>query len=204
MLAPKLAGNGSMEDYMNVLEAIKLRRSISKMKDQPVPKELIEQVIEAGTLAPNRYLTEPWRFYVIQGNGRNKLSKVMEDIVIQSGLDLESDEGKRKLEKERNKPFRAPVIIAVAANVTENGKALRIEEIGAVYAAIENMLLAAQGLGLATYWKTGKACYSPLMKDFFGLKEKDEVLAFIYLGYADSEKNPPHKRPLQELIKWIK
>lgn len=188
---------------MDVLEAIKSRRSIAKMKDQPVPQELIEQVIEAGTWAPNRYLTEPWRFFVIQGNGRNELSKVMENIVIQSGIDLESEEGKRKLEKERNKPFRAPVIIAVAAEVTENGKTLRIEEIGAVYAAIENMLLAAHGLGLAAYWKTGNACYSPLMKEFFHLKEKDDVLALINLGYADSEKNPPHKRPLQELIKWI-
>jgi nitroreductase len=188
---------------MNVLEAIQSRRSIANMKDQPVPRELIEQVMEAGTWAPNRYLTEPWRFFVIQGNGRNELSKVMENIVFQSGIDLESEEGKRKLEKERKKPFRAPVIITVAAEVTENGKALRMEELGAVYAAIQNMLLAAHGLGLATYWKTGKACYSPLMKEFFNLKEKDEILAFIYLGYADSEKNPPHKRPLQELIKWI-
>lgn len=188
---------------MEVLEAIKTRRSIGKVKDQMVPKELIEKVIEAGIWAPNRYLTEPWRFFVISGEGRDRLAKVMEDIVIQSGIDIESEEGKKKLEKERNKPFRAPVIIAVAAEVTENRRALRLEEIGAVYAAIENMLLAAHGLGLAAYWKTGNACYAPKMKEFFGLKGKDEVLAFIYLGYADMEKNPPHKRPASELTKWI-
>ncbi|MDP4088698.1 MAG: nitroreductase [Bacillota bacterium] len=188
---------------MEVLEAIKTRRSIGKVKDEMVPKGLIKKVIEAGIWAPNRYLTEPWRFFVISGEGRNSLARAMEDIVIQSGVDVESEEGKKKLEKERSKPFRAPVIITVAAEVTENGKALRIEELGAVYAAVENMLLAAHGLGLAAYWKTGNACYAPQMKEFFGLKEKDEVLAFIYLGYADMEKNPPHKRPAAELTKWI-
>lgn len=188
---------------LEVLEAIKTRRSIGKVKDEMVPKELIERIIEAGIWAPNRYLTEPWRFFVINGEGRNKLSKVMENIVIESGIDLNSEEGKRKLEKERNKPFRAPVIIAVAAEVTENGKALRLEELGATYAAVQNMLLAAHSLGLAAYWKTGKACYSPKMKEFFGLKGKDEVLALIYLGYADAVKNPPHKKPAAELTKWI-
>jgi nitroreductase len=188
---------------MEVIEAIKTRRSIAKVKDKEVPRELIEKIIEAGTWAPNRYLTEPWRFFVISGDGRKALSKVMEDIVIESGIDLESEEGKRKLKKEREKPFRAPVIIAVAAEVSEGEKVIRLEELGATYAAIENMLLAAHGLGLAAYWKTGKACYHPRMKEFFGLKEKDEVLSLMYLGYADMEKKPAARKAGTELTKWI-
>lgn len=188
---------------MDIFEAIKTRRSIGKVKDEMVPKELLEKIIEAGIWAPNRYLTEPWRFFVISGEGRKRLAKVMEEIVIQSGIDLDSEEGKKKLEKEKNKPLRAPVIIAVASEVTENGRALRIEELGAVYASVQNMLLTAHALGLASYWKTGKACYNARMKEFFGLKDKDEVLAFIYLGYADMEKNPPRKKAASELTKWI-
>lgn len=111
---------------MEVLEGIKTRRSIGKVKEQMVAKELIEKIIEAGTWAPNRYLTEPWRFFVISGEGRSRLAKVLEDIVISTGINVESEDGKKKLEKERNKPFRAPVIIAVAAEVTENEKVLRI------------------------------------------------------------------------------
>lgn len=190
-------------NILEVIEAIKTRRSIGKVKDDQVPKELIKEIIQAGTWAPNRYLTEPWRFFVISGDGRKKLSQVMEEIALQSVKDPNSEEGKKKLEKERNKPFRAPVIIAVAAEVTENEKVIRLEELGAVYAAVENMLLAAHGMGLAAYWKTGKACYSPRMKEFFGLKHKDEVLAFIYIGYADMDKKPPHKKSADELTKWI-
>ncbi|WP_032123421.1 nitroreductase family protein [Clostridium amazonitimonense] len=188
---------------MDVIEAIKTRRSVGKVKDEEVPRELIEKIIEAGTFAPNRYLTEPWRFFVISGDGRRALSKVMEDIVIDSGIDPHSEEGKKKIEKQKNKPFRAPVIIAVAAEVTENKKVIRLEELGATYAAIENMLIAAHSLGLASFWKTGKACYSPKMKEFFGLQEKDEVLAFIYLGYPDMERKEAQRKSVDSLTKWI-
>ncbi|MCM0648537.1 nitroreductase [Clostridium swellfunianum] len=188
---------------MDVLEAIRTRRSIGKVKEEAVPKELIEKVIEAGTWAPNRYLTQPWRFFVITGKARQSLSRVMEEIALQSGLDINSEEGKKKLYKEKNKPFRAPVIIAVAAEVTDNGKAMRLEELGACYAATENMLLAAHSLGLASFWKTGKACYHPKMKEYFGLKEKDEVIALIYLGYPDMERKDAHRKPASELTKWV-
>jgi nitroreductase len=188
---------------MDVVEAIKTRRSIGKVKEDAVPKELIEKIIESGTWAPNRYLTQPWRFYVITGEGRKSLSKVMEEIALQSGMDSNSEEGKKKLEKEKNKPFRAPVIIAVAAEVTENSKVIRIEELGACYAAVQNMLLTAHFLGLASFWKTGKACYHPKMKDFFGLKPKDEVVALVYLGYPDMERKDAVRKPASELTKWI-
>ncbi|MBL4935293.1 nitroreductase [Clostridium sp. YIM B02515] len=188
---------------MNVLNAIKTRRSIGKVKSDEIPKELIEQIIDAGTWAPNRYLTQPWRFFVIAGDGRKALSRVMEDIALDMGVSADTEEGKKKLEKEKSKPFRAPIIIAVAAEVTENEKVIRLEELGAVYAAVQNMLLAAHELGLAAYWKTGKACYHVKMKEFFGLKEKDEVLALIYLGYPDMEKHGAVRKPSSELTKWI-
>lgn len=188
---------------MNVVDAIKTRRSIGKVTDKEVPRDIIMKIIEAGTYAPNRYLTEPWRFFVIKGEGRNKLSKVMEDIVLDSKIDINSEEGQRKLQKEKNKPFRAPVIIAVAAEILEHKKALRIEEIGAVDAAIQNMLLAAHEFGVSSFWKSGNACYSIKMKEFLGLKEKDEVLGLIYLGYSDVIKKAPSKRNPEELTKWI-
>jgi nitroreductase len=188
---------------MEVLEAIKTRRSIGKVKDTEVSKELIEKIIEAGTWAPNRYLTQPWRFFVIKGAGREALSKVMIDIAIASGTDINTEEGKRKLDKEKNKPFRAPVIIAVAAEITENEKVIRVEELGAVYASVQNMLLTAHSLGLASFWKTGKACYHSKMKEFFGLKQKDEVVALIYLGYPDMERKDSIRKPSVELTKWI-
>ncbi|MNP53781.1 putative oxidoreductase [compost metagenome] len=65
------------------------------------------------------------------------------------------------------------------------------------------MLLTAHSLGIAAYWKTGKECYHPKMKEFFYLKEKDEVLAFIYLGYASNSKDAAQRISTKELTTWI-
>lgn len=87
--------------------------------------------------------------------------------------------------------------------VFEASKVIPLEELGATYAAVQNMLLEAHSLGLASYWKTGKSCYNRRMKEFFGLQNKDEVLALIYLGYPDIHKEAPVRRPGNELTKWI-
>ena len=58
---------------MDVMTAIKTRRSIGKVKSDPVPKEMIETILEAGTWAPCHHQTEPWRFFVLTGDARNGL-----------------------------------------------------------------------------------------------------------------------------------
>lgn len=60
---------------MDVLEAIATRRSIGKVKEDPVPSELIHQIVEAGTWAPSHFRTEPWRFFVLTGDARKALGK---------------------------------------------------------------------------------------------------------------------------------
>lgn len=188
---------------MDIIEGIKTRRSIPKVKDKEVPQELIEKILEAGTWAPNHYLTQPWRFFVLTKAGREPLSRVLVDIAEENTSHLDKEEARKILEKAKNKPYRAPVIIAVAAEVSEKDKVIRLEELGATYAAIENILLAAHGLGIGAYWRTGKACYHPKMKKLFGLKDKDELLAFIYMGYTDMEKKPVPRSAINEKTDWI-
>ena len=60
---------------MDVMTAIKTRRSIGKVKSEPVPKEMIEMILEAGTWAPCHHQTEPWRFFVLTGDARNGLGE---------------------------------------------------------------------------------------------------------------------------------
>jgi nitroreductase len=188
---------------MEVYEAIMKRRSISKMKDRDVPKEAIEKILKAAVWAPNHFLTHPWRFFVLTGDGRKALSNILVEIAKEEIEDVNSESGKAKLEKTASKPYRAPVVIVVAAEVDERKNVIRLEELGAVFAGIQNMLLAAEGMGLSTYWRTGTAAYHPKMKKFFGLKDKDEVLGFIYLGYSDMDKKDTVRKSPEEFTKWI-
>ncbi|MRX74117.1 nitroreductase [Bacillus lacus] len=183
---------------MDILKAIKTRRSFGLVKNDEVEDEVIRQILEAGTWAPNHFRTEPWRYFVIKGDGRKQLGNVLVKIAQKNG---ETDE--KKLEKELEKPFRAPVIIAAAAAPGENPKAFQLEELGAVYASVQNMLLAAHSLGLAGIWRTGQPTYDPLMKEFLGLPAEGTVLGFLYFGFPLRSLQEGKRKPVEDVTKWI-
>jgi nitroreductase len=190
---------------MNVLETIKARRSIGKVKPDPVAPELIEQLLEAAVHAPNHYDTQPWRFFVLTGEGRRVLGRAYAEIASEE-LTQPDDPAKRQefLRKQEEKAFRAPVVIAVAAVPSDQSKVERIEELGAAYAAAQNILLTAYSLGLGAILRSGKPMYHPRMKQAFGLREQDALIGLIYVGYpADDVILLPRERSYQEKTVWI-
>ncbi|WP_319005538.1 nitroreductase [Metabacillus litoralis] len=188
---------------LDIFEVIKTRRSNGLVTDEAIPKEIIEQILEAGTWAPSHFRTEPWRFFVLRGEGRKKLGEVLVNIAQQKLDDPLSEGNQKKLEKIAEKPFRAPVIITVAVEPSDNPKAISKEEYGAVYSSIQNMLLAAHSLGLAGFWRTGEPTYDPLMKEFFGLSDKGDVLGFLYFGYPKRSLPEGKRKPFSEVTTWI-
>lgn len=186
-----------------VLRALRERRSIGRVAPTPVPRHVIEQVIAAAGWAPNHHRTNPWRFVVIAGAAREELGKVMA-ASLRARLDGSDEENYQdRLERERRKPLRAPAIIAVAAAPPESPKAIEIEEIAAVAAGVENMLLAAEALGLGAVWRTGKPAYDPAVKRFLGLPEAGHLLAFVYLGYPDMPDLPERARETAPYTTWL-
>src|SRR6266511_1792405 len=101
---------------MDVHEAIYGRQSQGKLKQDPVPKELIEKLLDAGVQAPNHYKVRPWRFVVLTGNARVRLGQVM--AVSQAGLS--PDVPKESLEQTQGLTLRKPVLNLVGVdNPTE-------------------------------------------------------------------------------------
>jgi nitroreductase len=184
-----------------VLQAIRDRRSVGKVSEQVPPNELIEQILEAGTWAPNHHLTEPWRFFVLTGEGRNRLGAALAD----SATDGQDDsEAKQKAwSSQAAKPLRAPVIIAIAVEPGPEDQVIEIEEIASGAAAGQNMLLAAHALGLAAIWRSGRPCYSRQVREFFELSDRGQVLGFIYLGYPSMEPPKRERRPVAAVTTWL-
>src|SRR5207244_11844043 len=87
-----------------------------------------------------------------------------------------------KVQVERARPRRAPVIVAVIYVPSDHPRAREVEDRYALGAAIENLLLAAHATGLAAYLRTGAAAYASEVRDFLGLADGDEVESFVYLG----------------------
>ena len=187
---------------MELFEAIKTRRSIGKVKQDPIPRELLEQVIEAGTWAPCHHRTEPWRFIVLEGEGRNKLRDALMDSLQSSMDDPRTEENQARLEKISKQPYRAPVIIVTAVEPVENDKVIREEEFAAGHAAVQNMLLAAHALGLGAVWRTGKPLYTRTMCEAFGISEKGAITGFLYIGYPDMTPAPAKRKTIEEVTEW--
>lgn len=185
-----------------VLDVIHKRRSVGKVTDEAPSAELIQQLLDAAITAPNHHHTEPWRFFVLTGGARKRLGEALVEARLATEEDP-ADVPEAVLEKIRAKPLRAPVIIAVAVQPHPGTKVWEVEEICATAAAIQNLLLAAEGLGLAAMWRTGDPCYSTPVKRFFGLDDPDTLLGMIYVGYKAVDPKPANRTPSSSLTVWM-
>jgi nitroreductase len=168
---------------VQVFNTIKRRRSIGHVSQEQPSQEEIERLLEAATYAPSHHVTEPWRFFVLTGSARLALGDVMA-ASLQARLEQNGGEHiQQKLIRERAKPLRAPVIIVVAITGVRQLHGSPIECVEAASAAVQNMLLTGEEMGLATVWRTGDHAYDPLVKRWFGLQQDDLIVGFIYVGY---------------------
>jgi nitroreductase len=186
---------------MDAIEVIRTRRSIGKVKPDPVDKMLIDEMLESAIWAPNHYHTEPWRFFVMVGEGRRVLGRAYADIAVENAGMLSSEELELLRTKNEQKAFRAPVVIAVAVSPAIDKP--RIEEDAAVHAAVQNMLLTAHALGLGAIWRTGEPAYHYKMQTAFGLQGEEHIAGFIYAGYPDMPIPKSKRTPYQEKTVWI-
>jgi nitroreductase len=184
---------------MDVFEAIHTRQSISKFRPDPVPRELIERLLDAAVQAPNHHHNRPWRFVVLSGAARERLGEVMADALLIRHPDAFAEQ----LDVERRKPLRAPLLIAVGVDLPGETKTVDIENVCAAAAAVQNLLLAAHALGLAAIWRTSQAAYDPLVKAFLGFAPEQHLIAMVYVGYPLEAPHPPARPSFEDRTVWM-
>lgn len=182
------------------------RRSIRKFSDKPVARELIEQIILAGIVAPSAKNRQPWKYIVFGGEAKNELLTQME-----CGIEREESGAARLPHSQKGIPDakytlkvmkQAPVIIIVLnenggspfAEINADDRITEMCDLLSIGASIENMLLRATELGLGTLW-IANTCYAyDELTDFLGTES--QLAGAIALGYADET---PAARPRKSL-----
>src|SRR5699024_1965078 len=155
---------------MEVTDAILTRRSVKIFKDiEPVKKEVVEELLEPATMAPNHRLTEPWRFFVLQGDGRLPLSRAMGDWIKEIEEDPNSDKAQKRMEKMKQKPLIAPTVTVDAVSHDQSGQGIYRGDAAEVAAAVQNILVSAHGRGRGVLWKSGAVYNSTPVKNLFTL-----------------------------------
>jgi nitroreductase len=190
---------------MNTLEVIAARRSIRKFKDVPLPESVLRQILTAATLAPSGKNRQPWRFHVVSGEKREEMVRVMRQGIENmkaSGHDIGSAEGTARV------MAQAPVTVFVfnpqglhpwlARSIDQMFEDLvNIQSIGA---AIQNMLLAAQELGIGSLWICDVFYAYKELRSWLGVE--GEMIAAISLGYADEGPGARPRRTVDQVAKW--
>ena len=186
---------------MTVIEAIKTRRSIPKLRPDAVPREIIEQMLEAAVWAPNHRLTEPWRFYVLTGDAKRRFAEIRRRFRAATFPNPEAPEAVRALDKLTEDTVATPALIVPTVHVPEDEE-VRNENVAATYMAMQNLMLAGTSLGVGTYMRTGGLIHDPALRALLGLEDDRRILAVIYVGYP---VDVPQKRraPASERTVWL-
>jgi nitroreductase/SAM-dependent methyltransferase len=158
-------------------KAIYGRRSIRKFRPDPVPRELVEQVMHAGIWAPSSCNYQMWDFVAVDDP---KVNRKLAALSLQMG----------------NAPVN--VVVAYGREFSEEGFA----NVQSASAAIENMSLAAQVLGLGTFWITQMGDREKV-RETVGLPEDRLVVAVLAVGYPKSvPAKGPKRRPMAHVTHW--
>lgn len=163
---------------MDALSALLGRVSCPRLID-PAPRgEVLENIQKAAFRAADHGRMRPWRFVVIEGEGRQKLGQLF--------LSAQERQGETLNEKQKEriicKPLRAPMIIVVVASPVENPKVPEIEQVISAGAAAQNMITAAYAQGVGAIWRTGGVAYDKVVKEGLGLSAAEKIIGFLYLG----------------------
>ncbi len=162
-----------------ITEAIQSRRTIRKFKKEPVPRETVEEILEAGRWAQSFNNAQPWKFVVVQEEGtKRRLSEEAGRSVYYRGI------------------AEAPLTIVVCVDPSQEPS--HWIEAGSI--AHQNMSLATHSLGLGSSWIgiLNSKAEEPIKK-VLGIPKNMRVISLMPVGFAD-EKPERGRKPLQEIV----
>ena len=164
-------------------DLIRSRRTHKSFGPDPVPGDVVDELLELARWAPNHHRTSPWRFRVV---GPDTLARL----------------------KEAAGPGEAPKLdrarTLVIASCVLSGDVLQDEEdICATACAIYTVLLAAHAYGLAGYWRTPRVLRTKAGRDAVGLPGGERFLGLIHLGTPRGEPPAPERAPLEAYREYL-
>lgn len=191
---------------MNTLDAIAQRRSIRKFKPDPLPEEIQRAIIQAGMQAPSGKNRQPWRFIIVNQDQRPEMVRILRE-----GIAKEKAEGEDpgSSEYSANIMERAPVTVFVfnpdgqspwlAHSIDQNFTEL--VDTQSIGAAIQNMLLAAQELGVGSLWICDVFYAYQALCNWLG--EKGQMIAAISFGYPAESPAARSRKSYNELVRVL-
>ncbi len=167
-------------------EAIRGRRTHKVFQPEPLPSELISEILDLARWAPNHKLTNPWRFRVIGPEAKERFKLVAEDDKPGSAIKLD----------------RTPTLICASALLQGEDRQRR-EDLLASAAACYIVLLAAHARGLASYWRSVPVMDSEAGRQALRIGAQETPLGLLHLGYPRQTQRVPERAPVQDVVSFL-
>lgn len=181
---------------MDALEILLNRHSQPKLA-APAPSEAeLNKIFQAGGRAPDHAGLKPWEFIVCQNEGLKRLGAIFEQSALTNNLP-EKDVIRAPL-----LPLRAPLVIVAIMRYKQHDKVPRVEQIASAACAVVSMQMTAVALGYQGMWRTGNYAHCSNVRSALGVKEKDEIIGFLYLGTAKNEKLPMPPSDIENYVSY--
>lgn len=165
---------------MSAFDAALARQSWSKVTDEaPTHEELLPLVAAAGRVADHSSL-RPWRLIELRGDDRLRLAKAI------AKADGSSEPSA--------KPLRAPLLIAVVASFRKSGKVPRWEQEAVASGVAHTLSLLLDEAGWGVFWRTGGYTRTKAVAKAHGLKKREELLGWLYVGGKPAGKKPSRRK----------
>jgi nitroreductase len=191
---------------MNTLEAIAARTSIRKFRDAPVEEEKLQAILLAATRAPSGKNRQPWRFVVVRGEKRIEMARIMRE-----GIETSKARGDNPGSSEWTVKVMEQAPLSVFVFNPQGLRPWQAHSIGQMFddvvdiqsigAAIQNMLLAAQDLGLGSLWVCDVFCAYEELCAWLGAE--GELIAAVVLGYPDEHPAVRARKPVADVVRVI-
>jgi len=201
----------------SLFEAIYTQRAIRYWEDRQVPREMLEEVVQAGSKAPSGSNTQPWMFVVVDDAAqRSAIAAAMREMFESTGaLQNMIEEGENSELKERrlrstgaraffSKLELAPVLIVPClyrlSSPTRDPNSL--EAGSSIYLAVQNMLLAARALGLGTLMTTAHRLIETELRSILDIPADAHPVALVPLGFAGAKFGPTRRKNVNDILCW--
>jgi len=184
---------------MDAIELMLTRESALKLQAPGPSVDELDRIFASAVRAPDHGRLRPWQFVVIKEDQRGAFG----DLMAESLRRRDPTAGPGELAREREKAFRSPTIIVVAAKLKQGTKIPDVEQIASAAAAAQTIILAAPALGYGAVWKTGAPAYDAFVKTSLGLDADDQIIGFLYIGTQAGGSSPiPRPQAADFVTTW--
>ena len=183
-----------MDALKNILNRVSARELA-----QPYPSnDEMKLIYQAALRAPDHAWLKPSSFIEVKDEGLDKLSKIFHEYALT--LDGLSEE---IINKYKNAPYRAPMIIILVSSFKEHPKVPAIEQKLSTATAAQNISLALNAMKYSCIWRTGKLAFNKTIQEKLGLSTNQEILGYLYIGTEVGKKKKIPSLDIDDFVSYL-